>query len=1285
MIKEEIRDTPTMPNIIFGDAVKFENDIVATAFSHMNGMAFEIAITNTENYTINIESNPSVWDITLEKDVGSDGGFFDTKVNELGTHTYIKFALTLDDNSNGVKYLNSQKLDLKFENIPDCVVTIGFGSSSKTMYVKKYMYANKHINWFFTFDQYAKPKEDEVVVDKGVSIFLLVENVKTMSKSMNDCIDVADIGSNFEVVFERRLLTKDPDEYIDECVSVVDMSDVMPPNIEMFPVFYENSQPTFTHVTGTNLWIFRLGTDGRGNCGGYLKIPPFDGVNFPIYARFESQYKLNFGVMPLAREIVYGLNYSDDGDGMRERYGGSGQTITYSYISRFKPNGLLMSSDSYSGGNNTFGKKAVWAPYGQLSWYEVSSRSACLNWMDGALRQVSLEDLQFSNQKINIPIMIFIGFEVMFIIKKVRISGVTHNITPYPNGPYFGWGMIESNNDLQPLDDFSNVEYLIVSLNFSASEWMPHEYATQLIQYGPVNVQGIIRMGTPQDLTFGEYNNSLVISLDIIEMGIIIIFTDVLINGILYKIIPYAESSKSGLGYVDAPLDVLRSVNFSSVMFKKKLEQKYFDKQSMIQLSYSTFVDFIDTVFVRDSKGEIRKAISEDIQFNTYEPDLVVHFLLPTIHSETGIKIFRDAYITGISWPLEETSLEIRRYDASEKFGMGYVDFDAGFEIEFDLSSLVFAISVSERSLEYFIKNESNYQNLIPYGPKGNWEMDQAARWEIPPIYLNPFNQGRQDLRSFDYAYDDRFVADMTVGKFSYPNSIRFNAYLRPVRGNNLPVSWNQYFEIQTPRGWGQYDQSEYIYALYRTGKKQFSEDAYIFIGLGNFWWGSEKVRGRLKPLARWSGIDVTFIEPHEKISFETDNYFEHKWQVEEHIVMDDQVFILLKVLDYFEEGNQWVRIGPSDTLDIKTEYCSLVDAPHYPLILDQNFRMEKQINQNPIKIGVHSYFKFSLTRPSDDSGQTKTVILNFVEETNKKTSLFEAPIGDSQRIPNEWELEQSRYGLMQNRYSITSSWDGNYNGFERPGDPDYRLGFVNIIRVDADVNTLSVYSLLEEEPELQFESPIGELIASNSNIKSGDNSMPDNAVESKIKYIKIDETVVGELNYDSLIGYRDRYTQEYTFVCVPNDPKNLKINVSSDTFDTFVYIKDKNDTIIFENDDSNNTGNSEIKFKIDDISQNIVIGVSSFNLGSTGVFTLTLSVDDGTVKIDTIVPKQQNIVSSDIFDPKVVWNDWDVEDAPILSNVDYDLVEKKSKIFSIAFDYGTLKFDFTGKSRYNG
>ena len=29
MIKEEIRDTPTMPNIIFGDAVKFENDIVA--------------------------------------------------------------------------------------------------------------------------------------------------------------------------------------------------------------------------------------------------------------------------------------------------------------------------------------------------------------------------------------------------------------------------------------------------------------------------------------------------------------------------------------------------------------------------------------------------------------------------------------------------------------------------------------------------------------------------------------------------------------------------------------------------------------------------------------------------------------------------------------------------------------------------------------------------------------------------------------------------------------------------------------------------------------------------------------------------------------------------------------------------------------------------------------------------------------------------------------------------------------------------------------------------------
>ena len=136
MIKEEIIDTPTKPNIIFGDAVKFENDIVATAFSHMNGMAFEIAITNTENYTINIESNPSVWDITLEKDVDNDGGFFDTKVNELGTHTYIKFVLTLDDNSNGVKYLNSQKLDLKFENIPDCVVTIGFGSSSKTMYIK---------------------------------------------------------------------------------------------------------------------------------------------------------------------------------------------------------------------------------------------------------------------------------------------------------------------------------------------------------------------------------------------------------------------------------------------------------------------------------------------------------------------------------------------------------------------------------------------------------------------------------------------------------------------------------------------------------------------------------------------------------------------------------------------------------------------------------------------------------------------------------------------------------------------------------------------------------------------------------------------------------------------------------------------------------------------------------------------------------------------------------------------------------------------------------------------
>jgi hypothetical protein len=88
--------------------------------------------------------------------------------------------------------------------------------------------------------------------------------------------------------------------------------------------------------------------------------------------------------------------------------------------------------------------------------------------------------------------------------------------------------------------------------------------------------------------------------------------------------------------------------------------------------------------------------------------------------------------------------------------------------------------------------------------------------------------------------------------------------------------------------------------------------------------------------------------------------------------------------------------------------------------------------------------------------------------------------------------------------------------------------------------------------------------------------------------------------------------------------------------------------------------------------------------LGSTGVFTLTLSVDDGTVKVDTVVPKQQNIVSSDIFDPKVVWNDWDVEGVPI-SNLDYDLVEKKSKIFSIAFDYGTLKFDFTGKSRYNG
>ena len=28
MIKEEIIDTPTKPNIIFGDAVKFENDIV---------------------------------------------------------------------------------------------------------------------------------------------------------------------------------------------------------------------------------------------------------------------------------------------------------------------------------------------------------------------------------------------------------------------------------------------------------------------------------------------------------------------------------------------------------------------------------------------------------------------------------------------------------------------------------------------------------------------------------------------------------------------------------------------------------------------------------------------------------------------------------------------------------------------------------------------------------------------------------------------------------------------------------------------------------------------------------------------------------------------------------------------------------------------------------------------------------------------------------------------------------------------------------------------------------
>jgi hypothetical protein len=160
---------------------------------------------------------------------------------------------------------------------------------------------------------------------------------------------------------------------------------------------------------------------------------------------------------------------------------------------------------------------------------------------------------------------------------------------------------------------------------------------------------------------------------------------------------------------------------------------------------------------------------------------------------------------------------------------------------------------------------------------------------------------------------------------------------------------------------------------------------------------------------------------------------------------------------------------------------------------------------------------------------------------------------------------------LIQNRYSITSSWDGNYNSFARPGDPDYKLGFVNIIRVDADVNTLSVYSLLEEEPELQFESPIGEFIASNSNVKSVNEIVFNNEVESKIKYIKMDETVVGELNYDSLIGYRDRYVQEYTFVCGPNDPKNLKINVSSDTFDTFVYIKDKNDTIIFENDDIDN------------------------------------------------------------------------------------------------------------------